>query len=153
METVGVIVAALFVLVPLGVMMKRALGNAGVAPPIPDDVGAPPEEAERTSSGLASVVLKPASAEDTVTELDTVTVHYTGWTTDGELFDSSELRGRPATFPLRAVIPGWKEGVCLMKPGERRRMWIPSHLAYGDDPGPGMPSGMLVFEVELLAIH
>ena len=59
-----------------------------------------------------------------------VTVHYTGWTTDGKMFDSSVARGAPATFPLNRVIAGWTEGVQLMVAGEKRRFWIPEALAY-----------------------
>ncbi len=76
----------------------------------------------------------------------TVTVHYTGWTTDGEMFDSSVVRGQPATFPLNRVIKGWTEGLQLMVVGEKRRFWIPADLAYGEN---GRVPGMLVFDVEL----
>jgi len=81
-----------------------------------------------------------------------VTVHYTGWTTDGKMFDSSVVRGEPSTFPLDKVIKGWTEGVQMMVVGEKRRFWIPANLAYGDNPRPGAPKGMLVFDVELLSI-
>ena len=66
------------------------------------------------------------------------------------MFDSSVLRGRPATFPLNGVIAGWTEGVQLMVEGEKRRFWIPVELAYKN--APGKPAGMLVFDVELLEI-
>ena len=81
-----------------------------------------------------------------------VTVHYTGWTTDGRMFDSSVTRNEPATFPLGRVIKGWTEGVQLMVVGEKRRFWIPGSLAYDNSTRPGVPKGMLVFDVELLAI-
>ena len=61
-------------------------------------------------------------------------------------------RGTPATFPLNRVITGWTEGVQLMVEGEKRRFWIPAKLAYGDNPPPGAPAGLLVFDVELLKI-
>ena len=80
-----------------------------------------------------------------------MTVHYTGWTTDGTMVDSSIQRGTPATFPLSAVIPGWTEGVQLMVVGEARRLWIPEDLAYKGRPGP--PAGDLVFDVVLLGIE
>ena len=76
-----------------------------------------------------------------------MTVHYTGWTTDGKMFDSSVARGKPATFQLDRVIAGWTEGVQLMVVGEKRRLWIPEALAYK---GKRRPQGMLVFDVELL---
>jgi FKBP-type peptidyl-prolyl cis-trans isomerase len=80
-------------------------------------------------------------------------VHYTGWTTDGKMFDSSVVRGSPASFSLSQVIAGWTEGVQLMKVGDKFRFWIPGKLAYGDHPRPGAPAGMLVFDVELIAIQ
>ena len=80
-------------------------------------------------------------------------VHYTGWMTDGKMFDSSVVRGQPAEFPLDHVIKGWTEGLQLMVEGEKRRFWIPANLAYGDTPRrPGGPSGTLVFDVELLGM-
>ena len=79
-------------------------------------------------------------------------MHYSGWTTDGQLFDSSVMRGEPASFGLFQVIAGWTEGVQLMVEGEKRRFWIPAKLAYGENPQGGAPAGMLVFDVELLKI-
>ena len=119
----------------------------------PEDVGAPPASAEVTASGLASRVLRPGTGTAHPTEQSRVTVHYVGWTTDGERFDSSIERGEPATFPLNGVIEGWTEGVQLMVEGERRRFWIPADLAYGNSNRPGVPQGMLVFDVELLSIE
>ena len=73
--------------------------------------------------------------------------------TNGEMFDSSVVRGEPTSFPLNRVIPGWTEGVQTMVVGEKKRFWIPGNLAYGERPmRPGMPYGMLVFDVELLEI-
>ena len=123
---------------------------AANAIPAPADVAAPPADAERTASGLASKVLTPGTGTDHPGERDRVTVHYTGWTTDGNMFDSSRTRGEPATFPLNGVIAGWTEGVQLMVEGERRRFWIPEALAYQGRPG--APAGMLVFDVQLLRI-
>jgi peptidylprolyl isomerase len=122
-------------------------------PPVPEDVKEPPKSAKKTASGLAYRVLKPGTgAKPKAT--DVVMVHYTGWKTDGEMFDSSVLRGQPAGFPLNRVIPGWTEGVQLMKVGEKTRFWIPGPLAYGDTPRqPGAPSGMLVFDIELISIQ
>jgi peptidylprolyl isomerase len=131
-------------------------GGAGEATPegaipAPDDVAAPPADAERTESGLASKVLEEGNADGASPDAnDRVTVHYTGWTTDGEMFDSSRTRGRPATFPLGGVIAGWTEGLQLMKVGEKRRFWIPEELAYQGRPG--APQGMLVFDVELMNV-
>ncbi|HYP86852.1 MAG TPA: FKBP-type peptidyl-prolyl cis-trans isomerase [Polyangiaceae bacterium] len=78
-------------------------------------------------------------------------VHYSGWTKDGKMFDSSVTRGEPTSFGLNQVIPGWTEGLQLMVKGEKMRFWIPGKLAYGDEPKrPGAPSGQLTFDVELL---
>jgi len=119
-------------------------------PETPSDVAAPPADAERTASGLASKVLKAGDGKDKPGATSKVTVHYSGWTTDGKMFDSSVTRGAPATFPLNRVIPGWTEGLQLMVAGESRRFWIPKELAYNDKPG--RPQGMLVFDVQLLSI-
>jgi peptidylprolyl isomerase len=119
-------------------------------PAVPKDVAAAPKNAKRTPSGLASVVLKKGSGKAHPTASDFVEVHYSGWTTDGKMFDSSIMRGQPARFPLGQVIPGWTEGVQLMVEGEKRRLWIPEDLAYKGRPG--APQGMLVFDVELLKI-
>jgi peptidylprolyl isomerase len=116
--------------------------------PAPPDVKAPPADASKTSSGLASKVLTKGTGKTHPRANDEVTVHYTGWTTDGKMFDSSVARGAPSSFPLDRVIAGWTEGVQLMVVGEKRRLWIPEALAYrGRD-----PKGMLVFDVELIKI-
>src|SRR5690606_11800581 len=96
--------------------------------PAPADVAAPPADAEKTESGLASKVLAAGKGNVKPGESDTVKVHYTGWTTDGKMFDSSVKRGEPAEFPLNRVIPGWTEGLQLMVEGEKRRFWIPKEL-------------------------
>lgn len=118
--------------------------------PAPADVAAAPADAIATPSGLASRVLKIGTGTIHPTANSTVTVHYTGWMTDGEMFDSSVQRGEPAEFPLTRVIPGWVEGVQLMVLGEKRRFWIPADLAYGNPPTG--PRGTLVFDIELLDI-
>jgi len=120
-------------------------------PPAPADVSAPPADAQRSASGLAWKVLNAGGGTAKPGPTSVVTVHYTGWTTDGKPFDSSVSRGRPATFPLNRVIAGWTEGLQLMTVGEERRIWIPQNLAYKGRPG--RPAGMLVFDVELLNIR
>jgi len=117
----------------------------------PADVAAPPEDAACTSSGLCSKVLTAGTGDVHPDAWDEVTVHYSGWTTDGKMFDSSVSRGTPASFPLNRVIPGWTEGLQLMVVGEKRRFWIPENLAYQGRPG--APSGMLVFDVELISFE
>ncbi len=127
-----------------------AAPQAPAAIPAPPDVAAPPADARRTPSGLASKVITPGTGTEHPTASSVVRVHYTGWTTDGQMFDSSVTRGEPTQFPLNGVIPGWTEGVQLMVVGEKRRFWIPVELAYNNRPG--APAGMLVFDVELLGI-
>lgn len=119
----------------------------------PKDVKSVPNDAELTTSGLASRILTVGSGGHSPAAADTVTVHYSGWTTDGKLFDSSVERGQPTSFPLNRVIKGWTEGLQLMVIGEKRRFWIPAELAYGNDPGGGRPGGMLVFDVELIGFE
>jgi FKBP-type peptidyl-prolyl cis-trans isomerase len=123
------------------------------APAVPEDVKAAPASAQKTASGLAYRLLKKGTGAQQPKASDTVTVNYSGWTTDGKMFDSSITRGQPATFKLTQVIPGWTEGVQLMKVGETMRFWIPAALAYGANPRPGAPAGDLVFDVELISIH
>jgi len=113
----------------------------------PADVKAPPADAKTTASGLVYKVLQPGKGARRPTPASQVTVHYTGWTTDGKMFDSSVVRGQPATFAVDGVIAGWTEGLQLMVEGEKTRFWIPEKLAYK---GQSPPYGLLVFDVELI---
>lgn len=117
--------------------------------PTPADVAEAPADAEKTASGLASKVINAGSGTTHPGRTDRVTVDYTGWTTDGKMFDSSLTTGKPVTFPLDKVIAGWTEGVQLMVAGETRRFWIPEALAYKGKEG--RPQGTLVFDVKLLS--
>jgi peptidylprolyl isomerase len=119
--------------------------------PAPPDVARPPAEASKTPSGLAFRVLQPGTGKTSPGATDMVTVNYTGWTTDGKMFDSSFARSAPSTFPLNRVIKGWGEGVQLMVAGEKRRFWIPQEIAYNGMAG--RPAGMLVFDIELLSFE
>ena len=103
-------------------------------PAAPADVAAPPADAEKTASGLASKQLRAGDGGAKPGATSVVTVHYTGWTTDGKAFDSSVARGKPATFPLNRVIAGWTEGLQLMTVGEERRFWIPQTWRTRDVP-------------------
>lgn len=125
-------------------------GDAGPSIPAPPDVAAVPADAVKTPTGLASKVLTPGTGTRHPRPNSTVRVHYTGWTTDGKMFDSSVSRGEPISFSLAEVIPGWTEGVQMMVEGEKRRFWIPGRLAYEGRDG---PQGTLVFDVELLRIE
>ena len=124
-----------------------------VAVAVPADVAAAPADAKKTASGLKYKVLTAGKGTRKPAATETVEVHYSGWTTDGKMFDSSVKRGQPATFPLNRVIKGWTEGLQLMVEGDKTRFWIPADLAYGETPArPGAPAGLLVFDVELLSI-
>ena len=116
----------------------------------PTDVKAPPADAKKTASGLAYKVLKEGDGGRHPRASGAVTVNYTGWTTDGKMFDSSVVRGEPMTFQVDQVIPGWTEGLQLMYEGEKARFWIPENIAYK---GKSAPYGMLVFDVELIKIQ
>jgi FKBP-type peptidyl-prolyl cis-trans isomerase len=119
-------------------------------PPTPKDVKAPPAGTKKTAAGVSYRVLKAGKGGAHPKATDTVSVHYTGWTTDGRMFDSSVVRGEPTKFPLNGVIQGWTDGIPLMAVGETTRFWIPEELAYKG--APNNPQGMLVFDVELLEI-
>ena len=130
--------------------VKEITKAAGTPPTTPADVKAPPADAKKTPRGVAYKVLKQGKGGPKPGPTDTVKVNYTGWTTDGRMFDSSIVKGEPATFALNGVIAGWTEGIPTMSVGDRVRFWIPDDLAYKGSPG--KPQGMLVFEVELLEI-
>jgi FKBP-type peptidyl-prolyl cis-trans isomerase FkpA/FKBP-type peptidyl-prolyl cis-trans isomerase FklB len=111
-------------------------------------------EVKTTGSGLQYEILTPGEGASP-TASDTVTVHYRGTLINGEEFDSSYSRGQPVTFPLSNVIPGWTEGLQLMKPGSKAKLYIPPDLAYGER-GAGAkigPNSTLIFEVELLSVN
>jgi peptidylprolyl isomerase len=119
-------------------------------PTTPFDVAAAPADAMKTKSGLAYKVLRAGTGTVHPRRRDAVAVHYSGWTTNGMMFDSSIMKGQAAEFGLDRVIPGWTEGLQLMVEGEKTRFWIPSRMAYGNQKG--MPQGMLVFDIELVEI-
>jgi FKBP-type peptidyl-prolyl cis-trans isomerase len=109
-----------------------------------------------TASGLQYLVLSEGADAGAAkpAETDTVNVHYHGTLIDGTVFDSSVERNEPISFPLNGVIPGWTEGLQLMKVGDKFRFFIPSDLAYGENgAGPIAPNSTLIFDVELLGIE
>jgi FKBP-type peptidyl-prolyl cis-trans isomerase len=110
-------------------------------------------EVKTTDTGLQYEVLQEGTGAQPLAT-DQVTVHYTGKLISGEVFDSSVERGQPATFGLNQVIPGWTEGLQLMKEGAKYRFYIPSELAYGDRGAGALikPGSTLIFDVELIKI-
>jgi len=111
-------------------------------------------EVKETASGLQYMVLQEGKGEHP-TATSKVTVHYTGKLLDGTVFDSSVERGEPITFGLNQVIRGWTEGLQLMTPGSKYRLFIPYNLAYGENGAGGMiPGGAtLIFDVELISFE
>lgn len=111
------------------------------------------EGVQVTASGLQYLVLQEGTGASPAAT-DTVKVHYEGTLINGQIFDSSIKRGEPVEFPLNHVIPGWTEGLQLMKVGAKYRFFIPSELAYGEHGAGEMipPNSALIFEVELLDI-
>jgi FKBP-type peptidyl-prolyl cis-trans isomerase len=111
---------------------------------------------QRTALGLGYCMLKEGPPGVVPGPNDTVKVHYTGWTIDGEMFDSSVERGEPLDLPLNGVIRGWTEGLRLMTPGDKARLFIPGNLGYGrrepGQPAGTPPKGTLIFDIELIAV-
>lgn len=105
--------------------------------------------AQKTNSGLYYIIEKPGVGDNPNIN-STVTVHYHGYYTDGEVFDSSVDRGKPSQFALKNVIDGWQEGIPIFKRGGTGTLIIPSRLAYGSNPpGSIRSNAVLVFDIEL----
>ncbi len=119
-------------------------------PAAPRDVAAPPADALETPLGVSYQVLTAGTGTQKPAPTDQVSVHYTGWTTDGKRFDSSIPGGQPKQFKVNGVIAGWTDALALMVVGDKWRIWIPEEHAYKG--APQRPKGMLVFDVELLGI-
>jgi FKBP-type peptidyl-prolyl cis-trans isomerase len=111
------------------------------------------EGVKTTSSGLQYKEVRPGTGKSPKAT-DTVEVHYRGTTLDGKEFDSSYARKETISFPLNRVIPGWTEGLQLMKEGGKTMLYIPSRLAYGERGAGGAigPNETLIFEVELIKV-
>jgi peptidylprolyl isomerase len=146
----SVVTLTLATLVAAGLAVHvRAQQTNKIVPPA--DVAMPPADADKTPSGLITKVVTPGPGGQKPLANDVVTLHYTGWTSSGEVVDSSVARGKPATFPLDKTLPGWQECVRLMVLSEKRRCWIPEKLAYAG--AKGKPKGTIVFDIELIDTH
>lgn len=123
---------------------------------VPNVLEDPRAAVHRTALGLAYCILQEGPPGVVPGAEDSVRVHYTGWTIEGEMFDSSVERGEPLELPLNGVIRGWTEGLKLMTPGDKARLWIPGNLGYGkrekDEPAGTPPKGTLIFDIELLEV-
>ncbi|MCB9838263.1 MAG: FKBP-type peptidyl-prolyl cis-trans isomerase [Phycisphaeraceae bacterium] len=111
-------------------------------------------ELHKSDSGLMWYDLVEGDGPSPASPASSVVVHYTGWLVDGTKFDSSVDRGKTIEFPLNRVIPGWTEGVGSMKVGGKRKLLIPSKIAYGPSGRPPVipPDAFLIFDVELFEV-
>ncbi len=139
----------------LGCDKATQTGGNNVPANSPGATSGQTNEMKTTASGLKYQVLKQGTGTASPKATDTVRVHYHGTLLNGTVFDSSVQRNEPISFPLNRVIPGWTEGLQLMKVGDKFKFEIPPNLAYGEQsPSPVIPpNSTLVFEVELLGIE
>jgi FKBP-type peptidyl-prolyl cis-trans isomerase len=117
----------------------------------PLNLKSPPRDVFRTPAGVAISVLQPGTGTKHPSPGSRVTLNYSGWTADGQLFESTVTSGHAAIFFLGTTLPGWREGLQYMVRGEKARLWIPAVLAYGVRPADKMvPAGDLVYDIELV---
>ncbi|MEA2700119.1 MAG: hypothetical protein QOI66_4390 [Myxococcales bacterium] len=138
---------------PIDTTFEIELYDIVKAPPTPRSLKSPPAKATKQPSGLAVETLKKGTG--TVHPLDTnqVMLHFSGWTADGRLVESSVMARHAAIFPMTGVMRGWHDALLQMVVGDKVRVWIPRDLAFGAKPGRGQPKGDLVYELELLEIQ
>jgi len=140
-------------LTPMTACNKKEVQNQTMNTGVTTMAATPEANVITTASGLQYQILQPGDGA-VAKAGQLVTVHYTGWLTDGTKFDSSVDRGQPFQFTLGAsqVIKGWDEGVAGMKIGEKRKLTIPANLGYGSQGAGGVipPNATLVFDVQLL---
>src|SRR5678816_4165434 len=137
---------SLLLSLPLLMIAAGVRAQAPATPPpdiLPTSELAVPTDGDKSSTGLVSKLVRRGNSSEKPGPTDIVTVHYTGWSSDGRLFDSSVVRGPASTFPLDKVMAGWRECVQLMTLGEKRRCWVPENLAYKGQAG--RPKGCLLY--------
>jgi peptidylprolyl isomerase len=123
------------------------------SPPTPPDLDKPPAGALHTASGLSYQILQAGTGATHPTMNSEVVVHFSGWRSNGKLFESTVIGNRPAMVRMATAAPGWREALSTMVAGEKARFWIPAGLAFGEKPANRFdPSGDLVYEFELLSV-
>jgi FKBP-type peptidyl-prolyl cis-trans isomerase len=123
------------------------------APPTPSDLRPPARGALKLPHGVFMQVLKPGSGSSHPSVTSWLTLDYTGWTSDGKLFESTVLAGHPRLVLLGATLPGWQDALKTMVVGEKVRLWVPAAAAYGEEPDKGLPAGDLIYDVEIVGFE
>ena len=122
------------------------------APPVPHDLAGPTGPSTKLANGIVSAIVKTGTGKEKPKPWDTVQFHYSAWDKEGRMFDSTEMRKRPATVPVYRQSPAMESMLTSMMPGSRVRFWVPSEQMQAGKPVAGMPDGLLVYELELLTI-
>jgi peptidylprolyl isomerase len=139
---------------PVDITVDLELEGIIAAPATPTDLLAPPATALRLDSGVSVQTLQKGRGGPHPSASSRVRLHFSGWTREGRLFESTVMSGEPAVYLVANALPGWQEGLHRMVVGEKARFWIPAALAYGSRPGRrGVPTGDLVYDIELLALE
>lgn len=122
------------------------------APPVPPDLAGPARGGQKLSHGIQSLVVRAGTGTEKANPWDTVTFNYSAWDQSGRMFDSTEMRKRPATVPPYRQSAAMEAMLTSMLPGSRVRFWVPSKEMQAGRSVAGMPEGLLVYELELLTI-